>query len=313
MHENVSRRNLMTTFHPLSPEDAPVAAAMREAIGGQKGEIRGPEGRPAFDAMMAATPAATGISVEAGIVGGVSGYWSRPKDAAARTRVLYLHGGGYALGSAKAFVNFAGQITSRVGASAFIPDYRLAPEHAFPAAIEDVLSAYRGMIAEGAEKIVVVGDSAGGGLTLALLSSLASDPSRGSLQPVAAAVMSPWTDLTLTGSSMQTRAEADPIFTQDAFKTLADLYLQGHDPADPRASPLWATPLGLPPLRVDVGNDEILLDDAVRYAERAHAAGVDVALEIWIGMSHVFQSSVGHLVAAERSLDAIGAFLRKYL
>lgn len=303
----------MMTIQPLSPEDAPAVAAMRQAASAHKGEPLGPEARPMFDAMFAATPAAADVRVEAGTVGGIAGVWLRPANARPGARMLYLHGGGYVLGSAQAVTHFAGQIAARVGLDAFVPDYRLAPEHPFPAAIDDVVAAYRGLVSEGAERIVVVGDSAGGGLTLALLSILAADKTKGVVQPVGGAVMSPWTDLALTGESFETRADADPIFTRGVLQGFADLYLQGQDAANPKASPLHA-PLGnLPPIRIDVGDDEVLLADSIRYADLAEAAGVEVTLSIWEGMPHVFQSSLGQFLAAEQSLNAIGDFLRQRL
>lgn len=303
----------MTTIHPLPPQDAAAVAAMRQAASAHKGEALGPEARPMFDAMLAATPAAAGIRVEPATVGGIKGFWLRPDKAAPAARMLYVHGGGYVLGSAQALTNFAGQIAARAGADTFVPDYRLAPEHPFPAAIDDAVAAYRGLVAEGAKRIVVVGDSAGGGLTLALLSILAAEKTKGTLQPVGAAVMSPWTDLALTGASFETRAEADPIFTRDVLRVFADAYLRGHYTYDPKASPLYADLKNLPPIRIDVGEDEVLLDDSVRYADQARAAGVEVTLSVWVGMPHVFQSSLDRFLAAEQSVNAIGEFLRQRL
>jgi len=303
----------MTTIKPLSPEDAPAVAAMRLAASAHKGEKLGPEARSMFDAMFAATPAAADVRVEPGTVGGIAGFWLRLPTARPGARVLYLHGGGYVLGSAKALTNFAGQIAARAGADTFVPDYRLAPEHPFPAAIDDAIAAYRGLVAEGAERIVVVGDSAGGGLTLALLSTLAADKTKGVVQPVGAAVMSPWTDLALTGDSFETRAEADPIFTRGVLQSFADMYLQGQEATQPKASPLYARLGDLPPVRIDVGDDEVLLADSIRYADRVRAAGVEVTLSVWEGMPHVFQSSLGQFLAAEQSVDAIGDFLRQRL
>ncbi|WNJ93365.1 alpha/beta hydrolase [Bosea sp. 685] len=266
-----------------------------------------------FDAMFASTPAAPGVRVEAATVGGIAGFWLRPVNARPGARVLYLHGGGYVLGSAQAFTGFVGQIAHRAGADAFVPDYRLAPEHPFPAAIDDAVAAYHGLVTDGTERIVVVGDSAGGGLTLALLSILASDKTKGMVQPVGAAAMSPWTDLALTGESFETRAQADPIFTRGVLQSFADLYLQGQDAANPKASPLHAPLRGLPPIRIDVGYDEVLLADSIRYTERAQAAGVEITLSVWEGMAHVFQSSLGQFRAAEQSVNAIGEFLRQRL
>ena len=301
----------MNVLHPLPPQDTAAIAAMRHAASAHKGEILGPQARPMFDAMLAATPAAVDVRLEPGTVGGVAGWWARPHGAKPGARVLYIHGGGYVVGSARAWANFAGQIAQRAGADAFLPDYRLAPEHPFPAAIEDAAAAYRGLVAQGAERIVVAGDSAGGGLAMALLSILAAES--GTPQPLAAAVMSPFTDLALTGASIESRAEADPIFTRGVLAAFADFYLQGQSAVDPKASPLYAGLAGLPPIRIDVGDDELLLDDSRRYAERARAAGAEVTLSAWTGMPHVFQSGLGHFLAAEQSIDAIGAFLHDRL
>jgi acetyl esterase/lipase len=296
---------MMTDQHPLAAEDVAVVAAMRQATAPHKGEPMGSEARPMFDAMMAATPAAKGVRFEPGEVGGIPGWWCRPADAEPDRRLLYVHGGGYGLGSALAFRNLASQIAARTKAHAFVPDYRLAPEHPFPAAIDDVLAVYRSLMAEFGGRIAIAGDSAGGGLALAVLPLLEAK----GVVPACAAVMSPWTDLGLTGASLESRADADPIFTRRVLEALADNYAQGGDKADPRMSPLQARLAGLPPIRIDVGDDEVLLDDSVRFAARAAEAGVDVHLSIWAGMPHVFQSSLGHLLAAEQSLDAIGAFL----
>ena len=224
-------------------------------------------------------------------------------------RLLYLHGGGWVSGSGGNYLPLAADISLAAKCAVLLPDYRLAPEHPFPAAIDDVLAVYRGLMAQGGGRISVAGDSAGGGLTLALLSILQAEDAR----PAGAAVMSPWTDLALTGASLESRAETDPIFTRGVLRVLADSYAQGADKADPRMSPLHASLDALPPIRIDVGDDEVLLDDSVRFAARAAEAGVDVSLSIWAGMPHVFQSSLGHLRAADRSLDAIGAFLSSRL
>lgn len=303
----------MSTLHPLLSEDAPVVAAMHLATAAHKGEPMGLEARPMFDAMLASTPAAGCVRAEPGFAGGVPGVWLSPAGSMSGARILFLHGGGYVLGSAAGYTNFAGQIAARAGTDTFVAEYRHAPEHPFPAAIDDAVAAYRGLAAGGTGRIAIVGDSAGGGLTLSLLSILAAERSAGTLQPVAGAVMSPWTDLTLSAPSMKSRAEVDPIFTRGVLLALADFYLQGQGASAPKASPLFAPLHGLPPIRIDVGDDEILLDDAVRYAERARAAGVDATLHVWSGMPHVFQSSLGRLQAAEHSMSELAAFLRKAL
>jgi monoterpene epsilon-lactone hydrolase len=302
----------VTCFHPLAPEDAPVVAAMRAAASSHKGEINGPQARIPFDAMIGAAPAAADVKTAPGVVGGVRGWWCRPLAARPNARLLYVHGGGYVLGSARAFCNIVSQIAQRTRTDTFIPEYRLAPEHSFPAALDDVCAAYRGLAEGGPEAVAVAGESAGGGLVLALLSVAAQD-TRAMPLPCGAAVISPWTDLALTGASYRDRADADPIFTRGSLGSLAGHYLQGQDATDPRASPLHGPLGGLPPIRIDVGEDEVLLDDSRRYAERARAAGVEVTLSVWAGMAHAFPSSVGKLAAAGQALDAIGTFLSQRL
>ena len=269
----------------------------------------GPEARAPFDAILESVPAAPDVRTENATVGGVRGWWCRPADAHPHVAILFLHGGTYVVGTARASRNFASQIASRARAATFIPEYRLAPEHPFPAAVYDSLSAYGGLVDQGTERIALVGESAGGGLALVLL-SMATERATTTLPcPRGAAVISPWTDLALTGESMKTRADADPLLTRDGRQRAARLYLAGHDAIDPLASPLYGALSGLPPIRIDVGEDEILLDDSRRYAKRARAAGVDVTLAIWQGMPHSVPSKVGKLRAADLAIEAIGRFL----
>jgi acetyl esterase/lipase len=160
------------------------------------------------------TPAADGVTYEKAAVGGVPGWWCRPDNDSTAAAILYLHGGAYVAGSARAYQHFAGQVAARAKVAAFVPEYGLAPEHPFPAAVDEAQSSYQGLVEKGFGKIALAGDSAGGGLALVLLSLLAAkalDSSR--LRPIGAAVMSPWTDLALSGASMETRAEADPLFS----------------------------------------------------------------------------------------------------
>jgi epsilon-lactone hydrolase len=194
-----------------------------------------------------------------------------------------------------------------------VPDYRLAPEHPFPAGLLDAQACYRGLIEHGVRQIAIVGDSAGGGLTLALLSLFKTQEASGSVFPRAAVVLSPLTDLTLSGRSWQSRAAADPYFTRSQAASVVPLYLGTHDPKDPLASPLFGNLAGLPPIRVHVGDDETLLDDSLRYVERAVAAGVDARVDIWEGLPHVFPSAVGQLEAADRAMSVIGSFLAERL
>lgn len=209
---------------------------------------------------------------------------------------------------------FVGRVAARAKVAAFVPEYGLAPEHPFPAAVDETLAAYRGLVKKGFAKIALAGDSSGGGLALVLLSSLVVEALEGSGRPpVGAAVMSPWTDLALSGASMETRDEADPLLTKDSLASAARLYLGAHDPRDPRASPLYGDLAGLPPVRMHVGEDEVLLDDSLRYGERLENAGGTVQVHTWKGMIHVFPSNVALLHAAKEALDDIGDFLREQL
>ena len=187
-----------------------------------------------------------------------------------------------------------------------MPDYRLAPEHPFPAAVDDVLATYRGMDESGIRRIAITGDSAGGNLALVLASRVAA-------KAVGAAAFSPVTDLTLSGATYETRAEADPYFTKQQVAELVHNYLGSADANDPLASPLQGRFSGLPPIRIHVGDDEVLLDDSRRYVERAVAGGVDARLDVWMGMPHGFVASIGKLKASAQALDAIGLFLKERL
>jgi len=190
-----------------------------------------------------------------------------------------------------------------------VPDYRLAPEHPFPAAVDDVLATFRGMDDGRTRRIAITGDSAGGNLALVLASCVATKAVTARATLVGAAVLSPVTDLTLSGATYETRADADPYFTKQQVAELVRSYLGNADANDPLASPLRGRLSGLPAIRVHVGDDEVLLDDSRRYVERAVAAGVDVQLEVWTGMPHGFPASIGALKASVQALDAIGTFL----
>jgi acetyl esterase/lipase len=296
--------------HPFHPADVAPAEANRAARAAVKGAPLGVGARAAFDEKKMAIPARGDVAVEAGVMGDVGGFWCRPAGALPRVAILFLHGGGYCMGSARAFTSFAGQFASRAGVAVFAADYRLAPEHPFPAAVDDAIAAYRALSRECPGGVALCGDSAGGGLAL----SLAACAVRMDLgSPTAVAVMSPWTDLAMTGDSYATRADADPVFTREVLQDIANTYLGGADPRDPAASPLYAGMAGLPPVRIDVGDDELVLDDAVRYVAQARAAGVDASVHVWKGMPHVFQTGIGKYRAADESLDGIAAFLRGHL
>jgi epsilon-lactone hydrolase len=299
-----------SVIHPLTSADKTAVAAIRTMIEPMKGGLRGPKARAAFDDIFNPVPSAAGVTYEAETVGGVPGWWCRPAGAGSEGVVLYLHGGSYVMGSAKSFRHFVSHIAARARTPAFVADYRLGPEHPFPDAVEDAQAVYRGLAARGVRRIAIAGDSAGGGLGLVMLSVATAEPDRvGGIRPAGMVGLSPWTDLMLTGPSWDDRAAADPIFVRDQMAEFARLYLGDHDPSDPLASPLYGDLAGLPPIRIHVGEDEVLLDDARRYVAKAVAAGADARVEVWQGMLHVFPSSVGQLAAADAALAATGAFL----
>jgi monoterpene epsilon-lactone hydrolase len=303
-----------TTYHNEYPADQAAMQAMRAELRLHPALKLAPEARPVFDELIARTPAAQNVSYEVATVGGVPGWWCRPSNAIEGAAILYLHGGAYILGSAAAYRDFVGQIAARARAAAFIADYRLAPEHRFPGAVDDAIAAYHGLSEDGYSRLALVGDSAGGGLALSLLLLATAASKTGSVpQPAAAAVMSPWTDLTLTGDSIATRSSADPLITRDALEKAAQFYLGEQDLCDPQASPLYGDLTGLPPVRLHVGEDEILLDDSRRFAERIGIAGGSVQLHVWQGMVHVFPANIELLQAAREALDDIGELLRFYL
>src|SRR5258705_4489179 len=301
------------TVHPLSREDAPGATALRASVAAFKGKLAGTAARGPFDDVMERVAAPTDVTFEADTVGGISGLWAKPARPQQGAAILHVHGGWFNLGTARAYRNFVGHIASSAGVDAFIPEYRLAPEHPFPAAVTDVEGCYRGLVDKGIKKIAVTGDSAGGDLALVLLSITGGQGNRGGIAPVAAVAISPVTDLALTGESYQTRADADPFFTKSQVAALIDSYLGETDPRNPLASALYGDLSGLPPIRVHVGDDELLLDDSRRYVERAVAAGVDAELGVWMGMPHGFVAYTREFDAARQALSAIGAFLTQRL
>ena len=301
-------------IHPLEPEDlsaiTPMRAAMRTVKGVRAETI---EARAQFDALMSRVPPPGHVTFETGLVGGVPGLWVHPASSRSGEAILHLHGGWFNFGTAGAYRHLVGHIAARAGAKAFVPDYRLAPEHPFPAAVDDVLACYRGIDATGTRRIAVTGDSAGGNLALVLVSCVTGKAVSAKATLVGAAAVSPVTDLTLSAATYETRADADPLFTRPQVAELVRSYLGSSDATDPLASPLQGQFSGLPPIRIHVGDDEVLLDDSRRYVERAVAAGVDAQLDVWMGMPHGFVASIGMVKAATLALDAIGTFLSERL
>jgi acetyl esterase/lipase len=241
--------------------------------------------------------------------GGAPAEWILPAGVAAGRVLLYLHGGSYIAGSINSHRALAANLAAAAGGRALLLDYRLAPEHPFPAALDDALAAYRWLLAEGApaREISVAGDSAGGGLALALLLALrdAGDP-----LPAAAALLSALTDMTFSGETIQSKAKADLILDFEKERQFAPLYLGNTSPRDPRVSPLYADLRGLPRLLIQVGSDEILLADSIRLAEKAKAAGVNVTLEVWEGMQHVWHFAASIIPEGRKAIRAIGEFIK---
>ena len=300
-------------IHPLDPEDASAITPMRTAVRAAKGVRWTIDARPQFDALMERVSPRDDVTFESGTVGDVPGLWVLPASSRPGEAILHLHGGWFSAGSARAYRHLVGHIAARASTKAFVPDYRLAPEHPYPAAVDDVLAAYRGMNESGIRRIAVTGDSAGGDLALVLVSCVTAGAVAAEVTLVGAAVLSPVTDLTLSGASYETRAEVDPYFTKPQVGELVGSYLGNADAHDPLASPLHGRLSGLPPIRIHVGDDEVLLDDSRRYVERAVAAGVDARLDVWTGMPHGFVAGIGMFKASAQALDAIGLFLSERL
>jgi monoterpene epsilon-lactone hydrolase len=241
--------------------------------------------------------------------GGVPAHWLAAPGADTGRVLLFLHGGGYELGSLRSDGELAARLGRASGMRVLFPEYRLAPEHPFPAAIDDVLAVWRWLRTDqdlSARSIAVAGDSAGGGLAVALLVAIRD---AGDALPAAAVLMSPTVDLTSSGASMTERADQDPFSTPALLRQLASSYLAGADPKTPLASPLFASLAGLPPLLVLVGTADLLLSDSERLAAAAAQAGVDVTLEVGEGLPHVYPIMLGTPEAAEAT-DQIGRFLR---
>ena len=241
--------------------------------------------------------------------GGVPAEWVTAPGCDPGRAVLYLHGGGYVIGSINTHRRLAYDISAASGARVLVIDYRLAPEHPFPAAVDDAATAWRWLLQQGfaTSRLAIAGDSAGGGLTLATLVNL-RDQKLG--LPACAVAISPWVDLEGVGNSITARAAQDPMVQKDGLLWMAGLYLNGKDAKTPLAAPLHAELKGLPPILVQVGTAETLLDDATRIAEKLHAAGVDVRLAIWPNMLHVFPLFAPILSEGRDGCLEIGAFIR---
>lgn len=268
--------------------------------------------RLALDAMGSQAQLPEATVVERSELAGITTEWIAAPGASREHVVLHLHGGGFVMGSCASHRGLSAWVSAAAGVQVALPDYRLAPEHPFPAGLDDALAAYRGLLARGfsAASITILGDSAGGGLALAMLQALrdAKVP-----LPAAGVLLSPWVDLTGSGESLHTRAASDPWLAPALLVPLGKLYAGALDSADPRVSPLFGNFEGLPPLLVQVGDQEILLSDSTRLAERARAADVEVMLEVADELWHVYQLLAPLLPDANAALARVGTFMQMKL
>jgi monoterpene epsilon-lactone hydrolase len=270
------------------------------------------EQRIIFEEMMAAIPIPADVETSLGSLGGVPAVTVDVAGGDSGRVILYLHGGAYAIGSAASSVALGSDLARRVGTRLVSVDYRLAPENPHPAAIDDAIAAYRGLLDSGlsAASIAIAGESAGAGLVAATLVALNSV---GLPQPSSAFLMSPWADLTLSGDSITERAPFDPALTPEGLERRAADYVAGGEAANGLISPIFADLTGLPPLLVQVGSHEVLLNDSTRLATRAAAADVAVTLEVTRGVPHVFQAFASMLDEGSAALTNAAVFLRAHL
>jgi len=268
--------------------------------------------RKGMELLSELAPLPDGAKIEPVEADGRSCEWIETGEVARDAVLLYLHGGGYTMGSLDTHRGLVARLSEACGVRALSVAYRLAPEHPFPAAVDDAAAAYRWLLGRGidARRIAIAGDSAGGGLTLATLVALRDS---GDPLPGAGVGLSPWVDLEGSGESMEARAEADPMVDREGLLWMAGLYLDGADPRAPLASPLYADLKRLPPLLIQVGTAETLLDDSRRFAERAQAAGVELELQVFEELVHVFQAFAPIVPEAEEAIARIGAFVQARL
>ena len=265
--------------------------------------------RANMEAMQAGLRIPSDVECEPADADGVAVEWIHTPGASPERVLFYLHGGGYTIGSIRTHRFLMQNLGRASGSTVLGVDYRLAPEHPFPAAVDDAVTAWKWLLAQGVEarRCVIGGDSAGGGLTLATLLRLRD---RGGSLPAAAVCLSPWTDLASAVGARETK-HGDPMVTSDALDKMARAYLGDTDPQDPLASPVFADLAGLPPLLIQVGTGEHLLEDSTVLAERAVDAGVDTTLEKWDDMIHVFQFFPS-LPQSSQAIETIGEFVRKH-
>ena len=265
--------------------------------------------RPLLEQMLTSQPLPADVRATPGDLGGIPVIFIDIADIEPGGTIFHIHGGGFALGSAGGSAGLASSLARKTGMRAVSVDYRLAPEHPYPAALQDVTAAYRALVeqADSADHIVVSGESAGGNLAIELL---IAGKKEGLIMPAAALLFSPMTDLTVTGSSYSGKAHVDPAISAQAIRTRAADYLAGTDPADPLVSPIFADLSGLPPLLIQAGSHEVLLDDATHLAVKAAADDVAVILDITPGVPHVFQAFAALLEEGDAALNRAARFVK---
>ncbi|MFI6041726.1 alpha/beta hydrolase [Nocardia sp. NPDC051321] len=286
---------------------ATIDALLRQPRPAGNGSVA--EIRAGFRALMAQMNVPSEIRTRTTTLGDRPAVLVEPVDTARAGTILYFHGGGFVYGSPETAMPLTANLVTRTGFRAYSVDYRLAPEHPFPAAIDDALSAYRALLDSGEHPstIAFAGDSAGGGLTV---TTCLTARDAGLPMPAAIVAFSPGLDMTRTGESMDTKADTDPLFTRASLEHTGAMYLDGHDPHQPLLSPATLADLsGFPPMLLQAGTNDMILDDATRLAARARAAGVDVILDITADLPHVYQSFTGALDEADEALDRAAHFL----
>ncbi len=290
--ENAELIAMLETMNPLGSGDI---LEMRKAM-----ELAPPYPKPADLAWQAVS--ASGVPCE----------WNIPADAEPGRTIVYFHGGGYGIGSVEAHRGLCSNVARATRARVLSVGYRLAPEDPYPAAVEDAVEAYRFVLGEGVapERVALAGDSAGGGLALAALLALreAGDP-----LPAAGICLSPWVDMTLSNAAIDALEARDPMLSRATLAIFRDAYLAGADPKQPTASPIFADLAGLPPLLIQAGRAEVLVGEAEDFAARAKAAGVDVTLEVWDDMIHVWQTFADMLPEGRAAIADIGKFVEARL
>lgn len=265
--------------------------------------------RARADLLSRTLPVPAGTTVSSVRIGAMRGEWVAGRGAREDRVMLWLHGGGYGLGTLRQYRGLASRLSSACGVRVLVPEYRLAPEHRFPAAVDDAMQAWRWLLSQGysGNAMIIAGDSAGGGLTLACTLALrdAGDP-----LPAALVALSPWTDLTGSGESLERLDGVDVMLDRGSYRFFSKLYLGEHDPTDPLASPVFGDFHGMPPMLVHVSDAETLLSDALRVSDRAREDGVDVTLDVWEGMPHVWHSYAHLIPEGALAIEQVGGYVR---